>query len=171
MSSRNYVKHVVSSTVPANPNAGDEYYDPTTNQLYKSVISNGTTLGTILITTGGLSTNTVNAASKDTLATQVISNGVLNIDVSTGTVFNVSVTQPITNIVITNIPSLPFIAAFVLVFEYDGNPYSVTWPTAVRWPGGTAPTLTNTASKRDIFTIFTYDGGTTYNGIISALNL
>lgn len=38
----------------------------------------------------------------------------------------------------------------------------VTWPAAVHWPDGTAPTLTVTASKVDIITFY-YDG-TTYFG-------
>jgi hypothetical protein len=45
---------------------------------------------------------------------------------------------------------------------------TVIWPAAVHWSGGTAPTLTTTASKVDIFT-FLYDG-TTYYGVTSGLN-
>jgi hypothetical protein len=45
---------------------------------------------------------------------------------------------------------------------------TVTWPAAVHWPGGTAPTLTTTASKVDVFTFY-YDG-TTYFGVPSGLN-
>lgn len=39
---------------------------------------------------------------------------------------------------------------------------TVTWPAAVHWPGGTAPTLTTTAAKVDI--IMLYFDGTTYFG-------
>jgi len=39
---------------------------------------------------------------------------------------------------------------------------TVTWPAAVHWPAGTAPTLTATANKVDIITFY-YDG-TTYFG-------
>jgi hypothetical protein len=34
---------------------------------------------------------------------------------------------------------------------------TVTWPASVKWPGGTAPTITATASKGDKF-VFTADG-------------
>ena len=34
---------------------------------------------------------------------------------------------------------------------------TVTWPAAVKWPSGTSPTLTSTASKADVFA-FTADG-------------
>lgn len=45
---------------------------------------------------------------------------------------------------------------------------TATWPAAVHWSGGTAPTLTTTANKVDIFTFY-YDG-TTYFGVTSGLN-
>lgn len=44
----------------------------------------------------------------------------------------------------------------------------VTWPATVHWSGGTAPTLTTTANKVDVFT-FLWDG-TTYFGVTSGLN-
>lgn len=34
---------------------------------------------------------------------------------------------------------------------------TVTWPSSVKWPGATAPTITSTASKGDKF-VFTADG-------------
>lgn len=45
---------------------------------------------------------------------------------------------------------------------------TVTWPAAVHWSGGTAPTLTTTASKVDIFTF--YYNGATYFAVTSGLN-
>lgn len=38
---------------------------------------------------------------------------------------------------------------------------TVTWPAAVKWSGGTAPTLTTTASRADIITFY-YDGSSYY---------
>tara|TARA_R100001086_G_C11848217_1_gene261035 strand:- start:22073 stop:23968 length:1896 start_codon:yes stop_codon:yes gene_type:complete len=40
---------------------------------------------------------------------------------------------------------------------------TATWPAAVKWPGGTAPTLTTTANAEDIITFY-YDG-TSYYGV------
>jgi hypothetical protein len=34
---------------------------------------------------------------------------------------------------------------------------TVTWPSSVKWPASTAPTITSTASKGDKF-VFTADG-------------
>jgi hypothetical protein len=48
--------------------------------------------------------------------------------------------------------------SFTLFLRQDGTGgRTVTWPANVRWPGGTAPTITSTASRQDKF-IFTADG-------------
>lgn len=48
--------------------------------------------------------------------------------------------------------------SFILLLSQDGTGgRTVTWPAAVRWPGGTAPTITATANRTDKF-IFTQDG-------------
>ena len=44
MASRDYTRHTVSSTAPAIARVGDEYYNPTTNTLYKAIDYNGTTV-------------------------------------------------------------------------------------------------------------------------------
>jgi hypothetical protein len=53
----------------------------------------------------------------------------------------------------------------------NGTAYSITWPAAVKWPGGTAPTITSTNGKRDIYQFFSYDSGTTIYAIIVGQNL
>ena len=45
----------------------------------------------------------------------------------------------------------------------NGGKYTVTWPSAIRWPGGTAPTLTK--SGVDLVILATSDGGTTWRGV------
>jgi len=59
----------------------------------------------------------------------------------------------------------------MVIFNYNGTGYSVTWPASVRWPNAVAPTLTNTNGKRDMFSFLTIDGGTTYNATIAAQNI
>lgn len=44
------------------------------------------------------------------------------------------------------------------------------WPTTVKWPGATAPTLTTTANKTDIFNIVTYDKGSNWFGFVAGKN-
>lgn len=48
--------------------------------------------------------------------------------------------------------------SFILILKQDATgSRTVTWPAAVKWPAGTAPTITSTASKSDKY-IFTADG-------------
>lgn len=56
--------------------------------------------------------------------------------------------------------------ALILTQDTTGSRL-VTWPASVKWPGGTAPTLTTTGDKKDAIT-FLYDG-TNYLGS-SSLN-
>lgn len=58
-------------------------------------------------------------------------------------------------------PNGPCMLSLKLVQDATGS-RTVTWPAAVHWTDGTAPTLTATASKVDIITFY-YDG-TTYFG-------
>lgn len=67
----------------------------------------------------------------------------------------------------TNVPGSN--AVFVVFQITDGGAFTPTWPAAVDWPGGSAPTLT--ASGRDVIVFYTLDGGTTWNGVLSASDL
>jgi len=52
--------------------------------------------------------------------------------------------------------------SFTMLLKQDGTgSRTVTWPAAVKWPSGTAPTITSTASKLDKY-IFTADGTNWY---------
>ena len=51
-----------------------------------------------------------------------------------------------------------------IIQDASASGYTVTWPAAVDWPAATAPTLTATASAKDIFVFTTRDGGTNWYG-------
>jgi hypothetical protein len=50
----------------------------------------------------------------------------------------------------------------------NGGSATQTWPTTVRWPAGSAPTLT--ASGIDVLTFITDDGGSNWRGVASMLD-
>ncbi len=55
--------------------------------------------------------------------------------------------------------------SFTLLQKQDGTgSRTVTWPASVKWPSGTAPTITSTASKLDKF-VFTADGTNWYGSV------
>lgn len=55
--------------------------------------------------------------------------------------------------------------------DASASGFTITWPGAVRWPGGTTPTLTSTAGAKDQFVFYTNDAGTNWYGFTSGLNL
>lgn len=56
------------------------------------------------------------------------------------------------------------------LFLTNGGAYAQTWPAGITlWASGTAPTLT--ASGMDILAFLTIDGGSTWIGIIVALDV
>ena len=51
-----------------------------------------------------------------------------------------------------------------IIQDAGASGFTVTWPTSVDWPAATAPTITATASAKDIFVFTTRDGGTNWYG-------
>jgi len=103
-----------------------------------------------------------------------ISAGVLTLDCSLSNTFAVSLNAAITSFTVSNIPTSGSYYEFNLEFTADGTARSVTWTfssVAVKWPGGTAPTLTSTNGKKDTFVFYTYDAGTTWLGFVAGQNL
>lgn len=101
-------------------------------------------------------------------ASPVISAGTLTLVLTSSAVFNVSLNGAITTFSVGEAPSGS--TAFTLIFTADGTPRSVTWGTAVSWSGGTAPTLTSTNGKRDVFTFLTLNGGVNWYAFTGGQN-
>jgi len=60
----------------------------------------------------------------------------------------------------------PFASHLVVAVKQGGSGnYSVTWPTAVTWPGGVAPTLSTRVGDVDFFHLVSYDRGVSWSGI------
>jgi hypothetical protein len=58
-----------------------------------------------------------------------------------------------------------------IIQDASASGYTVTWPTSVDWPAGAAPTLTATASAKDVLVFTTRDGGVTWLGFTAGLAL
>lgn len=59
-------------------------------------------------------------------------------------------------------------ALTLLVFQDGTGSRTITWPASVKWGNAGAPVLTTTASKMDIVSLFTIDGGTNWYGALGA---
>lgn len=64
-------------------------------------------------------------------------------------------------------------AGFSLKVTQDasGSGFTVTWPASVKWPGGSAPELTATADKSDVFVFTTEDAGASYVGLVAGKDI
>ena len=89
--------------------------------------------------------------------------GAQTIDMELGNVVTATITAA-TTFTFTNPPATGRAGGFVLVLT-NGGAGVVTWPTSVKWAGGTAPTLT--ASGTDIISFISKDAGTLWYGIVS----
>ena len=87
------------------------------------------------------------------------------INAANGTIFNLTLTANCTY----TFPSATAGGQFTLLQKQDATgSRTVTWPASVRWAGGTAPTITATASKTDVIS-FVADG-TYWLGFVGGLN-
>ena len=84
------------------------------------------------------------------------------INVSVAAVFSKTISGA-TTFTITNVPAAATVSSFMLDLT-NGGSAAITWWAGTKWAGGTAPTLT--AAGRDLLGFLTYDGGTTWTGVL-----
>lgn len=105
----------------------------------------------------------------ETKATPAISAGTLTLNLSTATLFYVTLNST-TSVIFSNPPSSPKVFSFTLQLVGNGSSYTITWPASVKWSDGIAPAITTTNGKIDTLTFMTHNGGTTWFGFVSGQN-
>ena len=108
----------------------------------------------------------------ETYAAVTSSSNSTTIDCEAGNVFSHTLTEN-TTFTFSNPPATGTAYGFSLKIVQDASAsgYTVTWPTSIDWPGGSAPSLTVLASAVDQFVFYTHDGGTTWYGFRAGKNL
>ena len=100
---------------------------------------------------------TVNAIG-DTAASQ-------SIDITLGNVHTCTLAVATTTFTFDNPAVTGKGCSFTLITTQDASgSRGITWPASVDWAAATAPTLTATANRTDIFTFVTYNAGTNWIG-------
>ena len=101
----------------------------------------------------------------ETYAAVTSSSNATTVDCEAGNAFSHTLTEN-TTFTFSNPPASGTAYSFSLEIIQDASAsgYTVTWPSSVDWPAATAPTLTATASAKDVFVFYTRDGGTTWYG-------
>lgn len=96
---------------------------------------------------------------------------VITLDLSNGNHFKTTLTENITTITISNLPTAQSGSKLISIIWYvkqnGTGSWTITFPAAVKWSGGTSPTITTTAAYTDKIILTTTDGGTTYDGQIT----
>jgi hypothetical protein len=87
----------------------------------------------------------------------------ITLDLANGTMQDITLTGSAT----ITMPTAVAGKSFILFLRSGAGSYTVAW-TTVKWPGGTAPTVTTTASRLDIYSFFS--DGTNWYGITVSQN-
>lgn len=127
-----------------------------TGQDGEYLTNNGTTASWAPVTTASLT-----VPSQDvTAATSTTINCLEAPDV------NLAHGTNITTLAFTNVPAdgNAYVLTINRIKDNSGTARSITWPASVLFPGGTDPTLTQTANAFDIIILKTNDGGVTWAG-------
>ncbi len=101
----------------------------------------------------------------ETYAAVTSSTNATTVNCEAGNAFSHTLTEN-TTFTFSNPPASGTAYSFSIEIIQDASAsgFTVTWPSSVDWPSATAPTLTATASAKDVFVFTTRDGGTNWYG-------
>ena len=97
-----------------------------------------------------------------------------SLDLRDGNVFQLVLGSSTTSVAFTNCPASSGEAyAFTLIVSNTAADVSINWPNTIKWAGDTGdsnyvPTRTKATGKSDVWVFTTYDGGTTWLGVIAS---
>jgi hypothetical protein len=125
--------------------------------------------------TGGLTTLSANLVMANNNITRPIltgytehevantaATGSYSLDCGAANFWDLTLTGNIT-IAPTNVPPATRMWAGTIAAKQDATgTRTITWPTGSKYPGGVAPPATTTANALDIWSLMTYDGGTSW---------
>ena len=92
-----------------------------------------------------------------------VSGNVASLDLSTGSVFEYTPTSDV-QVTLSNPAASGTVSQGTLLLGSSGTAYTITYPSTLQWPSGTAPT-SPAVGETDVITFSTSDGGTTYSAV------
>jgi len=108
------------------------------------------------------------AAQGTTESVPAISAGALTLNFDASNLFEVSLTENVTSMTITN-TTHPGTRVLKFTQDVTGG-RTVAWPAAIKWSGGTAPTVTATANAVDVYTFLVDSAGAIYGAALQDLS-
>ena len=126
---------------------------------------NGSTVFNTTSTGADVTGELIADSYNETYAAVTSSSNATTVNCHNGNSFSHTLTEN-TTFTFSNPPAsgTSFTFSIEIIQDASASGYTVTWPSSVDWPAATAPTLTATASAKDIFVFTTRDGGTTFYG-------
>jgi len=109
----------------------------------------GTTAPSAKLQVSGQFVTTLPSSLTPTSAAQTI-------DWSSGNIQTINLASATSNVTLTFSNAVAGAALAVKVVQ-GATPYNIVWPASVKWPNGTAPTISTTSGAMDLITFF-YDG-------------
>lgn len=135
--------------------------DSSITALSSSVDSSITTVAGSVTTLSSSCAGTDDNIRSELRASTVVAVAASAIDLANGQRYFTKTASGALSWTFSNVPAS---GAVVAVLELtNGGTGTQTWPAAVKWPGGTAPTLT--AAGVDVLAFVTDDGGTIWRGV------
>lgn len=130
-------------------------------------VTGTTTLSANLIMANNNITNPVLTGYTEAEVANTATTGTWTMDCTAANFFELTLTGSIT-ISPSNVPPSTRMWAGTIVAKQDATGgRTITWPTGTKWPGGVVPPATTTANAIDIWSLMTYDGGTSWIGSLT----
>ena len=98
----------------------------------------------------------------ETYSTVSSSSGTLTIDCETANIFQVTLSENVTTISVTNPPASGTAYGFILRVVQDTTARTVTWPSSFKFSSGIEPVVSTGSGAIDVYGFFTTDGGTNW---------
>lgn len=99
----------------------------------------------------------VNQGGLESVSTNYSASGSVTLDLANGNVFRLTLSGDVT-LSFTGATNNKVCAFTLHVKQSNAGDYTVTWPSAVIWPGGNEPTVTPTPSAYDVYVFETITG-------------
>jgi hypothetical protein len=98
-----------------------------------------------------------------------IDQGNVVLDIAQGSVFEIFLTEDVNALFLPDLPANQASGIVIVVIQDEEGGWSFAWPNVVMWSGGQAPTISKTPNARDVYSLLTTNGGTSWFGFVGGL--